>query len=72
MNTTLAIKNLKWGDCANTIMAKLSHIDGIDNVQLDNNSANVSINCSDEIIMNQASDLLFQLVSLLRANKTHY
>ena len=61
MTTTLAIQNLKCGGCANTIIIKLSHIDGIDNVQVDNNSDTVSINYSDETKMNQAKDLLSKL-----------
>jgi copper chaperone CopZ len=61
MTTTLVIQNLKCGGCAHTIITKLSHIDGIDNVQVDNNSDTVSINYTDETKMNQAIDLLSKL-----------
>lgn len=61
MNTTLAIQNLKCGGCANTIITRLSNIDGINNVQVDNDTDTVSFNYSDETIINKSIDLLSKL-----------
>ena len=61
MNTTLAIQNLKCGGCANTIITRLSNIDGIDNVKVDNDTDTVSFNYIDETILIKSMDLLSKL-----------
>lgn len=61
MITTLTIQNLKCGGCANTIITKLSNINGIDNVKVDNNNDTVTLNYTNESILNKSIDLLSQL-----------
>jgi copper chaperone CopZ len=61
MNTTLAIQNLKCGGCANTITTRLSNIDGIDKVKVDNDTNTVSFGYTDETILNEAINLLSKL-----------
>jgi copper chaperone CopZ len=61
MNTTLAIQNLKCGGCANTITTRLSTINGIDNVKVNNDTNTVSFVYTDETILNEAINLLSKL-----------
>lgn len=48
MITTLVIQNLKCGGCANTILNKLSSLDNIDNVSVDNETDSVSFNYTND------------------------
>ncbi|MEZ4797412.1 MAG: heavy-metal-associated domain-containing protein [Flavobacteriaceae bacterium] len=61
MNTTLTVQNLKCGGCANTITAKLSDVNGIDSVKVNNDTDSVSFNYTDEGILIKAIDLLSKL-----------
>ncbi|MCB0461627.1 MAG: heavy metal-associated domain-containing protein [Flavobacteriaceae bacterium] len=61
MNTTLAIQNLKCGGCANTITTRLSNIDGIDTVTVNNETDSVSFNYNNENTLNKAVELLSKL-----------
>ena len=42
MKTTIAVQNLKCGGCANTIISKLSELDDITTVKVDNDTSEVS------------------------------
>ena len=42
MKTTIAVQNLKCGGCANTIISKLSELDDISTVEVDNDTSVVS------------------------------
>ena len=61
MNTTLEIQNLKCGGCANTIITRLSDLDGINDVKVDNDTNTVSFNYTDETTLNKSIDLLSKL-----------
>jgi copper chaperone CopZ len=61
MNTTLAIQNLKCGGCANTIITRLSSIDGLDNVKVDNEADTVSFDYTGEASLNESIELLSKL-----------
>lgn len=61
MNNTLKIQNLKCGGCANTIITRLSHIDGIDTVTVNNETDSVSFNYNNENTLNKAVELLSKL-----------
>jgi len=61
MNNTLKIQNLKCGGCANTIITRLSNIDGIDTVTVNNETDSVSFNYNNENTLNKAVELLSKL-----------
>jgi copper chaperone CopZ len=61
MNTTLEIQNLKCGGCANTITSKLSDLEDINNVVVDNETNSVSFNYTNKNVLDQAITLLSQL-----------
>lgn len=61
MNKTLVIQNLKCGGCANTITTRLTSIDGIDSVNVDNNEDSVSFYYSNDSSLNEAIDMLSKL-----------
>jgi copper chaperone len=61
MNTILVIQNLKCGGCANTIITRLSDLDGINDVKVDNDTNTVSFNYTDETTLNKSIDLLSKL-----------
>ncbi len=48
MNTTLKIQNLKCGGCTNTIVNKLSELNYISEISVDNTNDSVSFNYSAE------------------------
>lgn len=49
MRTTLLIQNLKCGGCAATIRKGLQQLDGIDEVQVDNDQSTVSFTYNKEV-----------------------
>jgi len=61
MNSRLLIQNLKCGGCANTIITQLSKLDGIDAVEVDNDTNQVSFTYSNENALENATDKLSQL-----------
>ena len=61
MNNTLKIQNLKCGGCANTIITRISNIDGIDTVTVNNETDSVSFNYNNENTLNKAVELLSKL-----------
>jgi len=61
MKTTLEIQNLKCGGCANTITARLSAIDNIDNVIVNNDNDTVTFNYKENTNLTEATDLLSKL-----------
>ncbi|MBU2927397.1 heavy-metal-associated domain-containing protein [Winogradskyella psychrotolerans] len=48
MKNTVKIQNLKCGGCANTIVTQLSKLDGISEVQVDNDTDEVSFTAASE------------------------
>lgn len=48
MTTTINIQNLKCGGCASTIITKLSEINAIDTVSVDNETDTVTFNYDSE------------------------
>lgn len=61
MKTTLEIQNLKCGGCANTITTRLSALENIDNVIVDNENDSVSFEHKDELSLKEATNLLSKL-----------
>jgi copper chaperone CopZ len=61
MNTKLKIQNLKCGGCANTIITRLSNIDGLSDISVNNDAYYVSFNYSDDKTLKEAVDLLSQI-----------
>jgi len=61
MKTTLEIQNLKCGGCANTITTRLSAIDNIDNVTVNNDNDTVTFNYKESTNLTEATDLLSKL-----------
>lgn len=61
MNTTLEIQNLKCGGCANTIITRLSALNDIDNVVVNNDNLTVSFNFKKDSNLTEATELLSKL-----------
>ena len=61
MNTSLSIQNLKCGGCANTIITQLSKLEGIDGVEVNNDTNQVSFAYLSEKALENAADKLSQL-----------
>lgn len=61
MTVFLTIQNLKCGGCANTIITQLSKLEGIDTVEVDNDTNQVSFAYSSENALEKATDKLSQL-----------
>lgn len=61
MNTTLEIQNLKCGGCANTITTRLSEINDINNLVVNNNENTVSFSYSNDSTLTEATQLLSKL-----------
>lgn len=61
MKVTLNIQNLKCGGCANTITTRLSALENIDNVIVDNENDSVSFEHEDELSLKEATNLLSKL-----------
>lgn len=61
MKTTIQIQNLKCGGCANTIITQLSKLKGISDVDVDNNTDEVSFNHNSETEFNLVKQKLSDL-----------
>ncbi|WP_178983697.1 heavy-metal-associated domain-containing protein [Winogradskyella helgolandensis] len=61
MENTLKIQNLKCGGCANTIITQLSKLDGISEVQVNNDTDEVSFIASSENDLETVKNKLSQL-----------
>ncbi len=61
MKTTLEIQNLKCHGCANTVTTKLSGLDGIDNVLVNNDTNSVSFEYENDTNLQSAITLLSNL-----------
>ena len=58
MKTTIDIQNLKCGGCANTITKKLSGIEGLSELEVNNDNHTVSFNYESENTFVMAKELL--------------
>jgi copper chaperone CopZ len=61
MKVTLNIQNLKCGGCANTITTRLSALEHVNNVIVDNENDSVTFNYKDETHLREAISLLSKL-----------
>lgn len=61
MTTTLEIQNLKCGGCANTIITKLSELEYISNVNVNNDDYTVTFDYSNNEQLKTAKNLLTKL-----------
>lgn len=66
MESTLQIQNLKCGGCANTIVIQLSKLNGISEVNVNNETNEVSFNHNStlelEIVKKKLSDLGYPII----------
>lgn len=61
MKTTLIIQNLKCGGCANTVISRLSELEDINDIEVNNEDNSVSFSYSNEENLNEAMSLLSKL-----------
>ncbi|MCK0108878.1 heavy-metal-associated domain-containing protein [Flavobacteriaceae bacterium S0825] len=61
MKTTLEIQNLKCGGCANTIITRLSALENIENVLVNNDNDMVTFNYKEDDNLSEAINLLSKL-----------
>ncbi|TXG35118.1 heavy-metal-associated domain-containing protein [Seonamhaeicola maritimus] len=61
MKTTLEIQNLKCGGCANTIITKLSDLELVDDVVVNNDDNSVTFSYKNEETLNAVKNLLAKL-----------
>ena len=61
MKTTLIIQNLKCGGCANTVITRLSELENINDVEVNNEENSVTFSFSSEEDIEQAMSLLSKL-----------
>lgn len=61
MTTTLEIQNLKCGGCANTITTRLSALENIENVLVNNDKDTVTFNYKEDDNLSEAINLLSKL-----------
>lgn len=61
MNTTIEIQNLKCHGCANTITTKLSNLEGVKDVVVNNETDSVSFNYENDSVLAEAKTLLHSL-----------
>ncbi|WP_406683197.1 heavy-metal-associated domain-containing protein [Seonamhaeicola sp. MEBiC1930] len=61
MKVSLEIQNLKCGGCANTIRTKLSELEYIENVEVNNENDTVTFSYQNEDTLNIAKNLLSKL-----------
>ncbi|MDD7885271.1 heavy-metal-associated domain-containing protein [Flavivirga sp. 57AJ16] len=61
MKITLEIQNLKCGGCANTIMSKLSNIENISDVTINNEAHAVSFSYKNDKTLLEAKQLLHKI-----------
>ncbi len=59
--TTLHIQNLKCHGCANTIVKRLSELQAISEVIVDNENETVSLKTEDESVLPEVNELLSKL-----------
>ena len=66
MNSTLEIQNLKCGGCANTILKKLTSLENVNDVVIDNDNDTVSFSYTNEnslaIVKNTLTKLGYPVV----------
>ena len=60
-STTIKIQNLKCHGCANTIVTQLSKLDGVSDVEVNNDTDEVSFNHTSESEFNSAKAKLSEL-----------
>ncbi|WP_298499647.1 heavy-metal-associated domain-containing protein [uncultured Algibacter sp.] len=58
MKTILEIQNLKCGGCANTISKKVSNIEDVTALEINNENNTVSFNYENESTVNKVKELL--------------
>lgn len=61
IHTTLQIQNLKCHGCANTIITRLKALDGINNVNVTNETHSVSFDAKNKTVIANATALLSNL-----------
>ena len=61
MTTTFEIQNLKCHGCANTITTKLSSLEGIKDVVVNNETKSVSFFYENDMKLEEAKDLLINI-----------
>lgn len=61
MKATLEIQNLKCGGCANTIITRLSALDNINDVIVDNDNDAVTFSYKNDSDLKEATSLLSKL-----------
>jgi copper chaperone len=61
MTTTLEIQNLKCHGCANTIITKLSNLEGIKDVVVNNDTNTVTFYYENDMKLDEAKKLLYSL-----------
>lgn len=61
MISTLEIQNLKCHGCANTITTKLSNLEGIENVLVNNETNSVSFFYENNFKLEEAKNLLYNI-----------
>lgn len=61
MTTTLEIQNLKCGGCANTIITRLSALENVSDVSVNNENDTVTLKHTDDSILQEAISLLSKL-----------
>lgn len=61
MKTTLDVQNVKCNGCANTIITKLSELDQVTNVSVDNDTGKVTFSYENDADFSKAKTLLAKL-----------
>lgn len=60
-NTTIQVQNLKCGGCANTIVTQLSKLEGITDVNVNNDTSEVNFNYGSDIAFESVKTKLSDL-----------
>lgn len=61
MKTTLIIQNLKCGGCANTVITRMSQLDNVDDIVVDNENDSVTFSYKTDSDLEKAIHLLSKL-----------
>lgn len=61
MKTTLILQNLKCGGCANTVTTRLSQLENISDIEVNNEENTVSFSYKDDANLEEAIHLLSKL-----------
>ncbi|WP_196895149.1 heavy-metal-associated domain-containing protein [Aureivirga marina] len=61
MTQTIKINNLKCGGCANSIIKKINELDGVSNVEVNVETSEVSVDVSNDEILNSVKEKLAQI-----------